>query len=124
MVFNETWKAIDEQTGVMKYVLGLLAISTILLCLMVISILLVFPDSIETLIQDFSSEVRIDFLKLLAGLLVGCLIFPFLFLHQAAKINNAKENEIKKLKKQSKDFNPDVLIDPIPPKHGVKVLPF
>ena len=84
----------------MKIILSLIALFIIVGCLIVVSILLGFPNFAETLINDFSSTIRVDSTRLISIILILCLIFPFLFLHQAAKIHNKQNSDKVELETQ------------------------
>src|SRR5215216_1943473 len=95
LIFVETWRAVERQTGILKLILSLGVVLGMLSCLIFISLITGFPPWIELIINDISSEIRIDATKLAFVIFVVALISPFLFLRQAAKIYREQDEKIK-----------------------------
>ena len=83
-----------EWTNITKSVFGLFVIILILDCFVILALFGFVPESMRLLINDFSSEFRINLIYLLIAIVIFGLIFPFIFLSEAAKIHYTQKKII------------------------------
>jgi hypothetical protein len=92
LIISSLWR--QNGSKVVKTSLFLLSTILIIDCLVLVGLLGGFPDNITLLVNDFSAELRIGLTRLTFGILFLGLLFPFLFVHEAAKLHGQQDGKI------------------------------